>query len=421
MSEAGRTGRLATASWITYDLANTIFALGVVGLYFSDWLVSEGHPDSYLALVQSAAAAVVIFLAPWAGARSDVLGKRLPTLIVTTLIAVVATGALATGPVWLTLLMLWAAVVSVNTGSVVYDALLVDVSTEQTRGKISGYGVGVGYLGSFIGLGLGFLALDVLGWGYPGAFRLIAAAFFVFALPAFFFVHERPGVADAELPTMRDLLARIARSWRAARDYEGVVRFLVGRFFYTDAINTLIGGFLAIFVIDELGLDRAFFMTLLGVAITAAVVGGLGSGRFIEAHGPLRVLRLVLIMWMVAIAAGIVAAITGLTGIAWVIGPVGGLALGATWSADRVVMIRVSPPRRLGEFYGLYATVGRFATILGPLAWAVIVDGLDLPRTAAMGALIVFVAVGWSILAKVDDSLRDWPTGDQLMPQVTPG
>jgi len=421
MSEAGRTGRLATASWITYDLANTIFALGVVGLYFSDWLVSEGHPDSYLALVQSAAAAVVIFLAPWAGARSDVLGKRLPTLIVTTLIAVVATGALATGPVWLTLLMLWAAVVSVNTGSVVYDALLVDVSTEQTRGKISGYGVGVGYLGSFIGLGLGFLALDVLGWGYPGAFRLIAAAFLVFALPAFFFVHERPGVADAELPTMRDLLARIARSWRAARDYEGVVRFLVGRFFYTDAINTLIGGFLAIFVIDELGLDRAFFMTLLGVAITAAVVGGLGSGRFIEAHGPLRVLRLVLIMWMVAIAAGIVAAITGLTGIAWVIGPVGGLALGATWSADRVVMIRVSPPRRLGEFYGLYATVGRFATILGPLAWAVIVDGLDLPRTAAMGALIVFVAVGWSILAKVDDSLRDWPTGDQLMPQVTPG
>ena len=421
MSEAGRPGRLATASWITYDLANTIFALGVVGLYFSDWLVSEGHPDSYLALVQAAAAAVVIFLAPWAGARSDVLGKRVPTLVVTTLIAVVATGALATGPVWLTLLMLWAAVVSVNTGSVVYDALLVDVSTEQTRGKISGYGVGVGYLGSFIGLGLGFLALDVLGWGYPGAFRLIAAAFFVFALPAFFFVHERPGVADAELPTMRDLLARIARSWRAARDYEGVVRFLLGRFFYTDAINTLIGGFLAIFVIDELGLDRAFFMTLLGVAITAAVVGGLGSGRFIESHGPLRVLRFVLVMWMVAIAAGIVAAITGLTGIAFVIGPVGGLALGATWSADRVVMIRVSPPRRLGEFYGLYATVGRFATILGPLAWAVIVDGLDLPRTAAMGALIVFVAVGWSILAKVDDSLRDWPTGDQLMPQVTPG
>ena len=57
MRPAGPT-RLATASWMIYDLANTIFALGVVGLYFSDWLVSEGHPDSYLAGVQAAAAAV---------------------------------------------------------------------------------------------------------------------------------------------------------------------------------------------------------------------------------------------------------------------------------------------------------------------------------------------------------------------------
>jgi len=421
MSDAGRSGRLATTSWVVYDLANTIFALGVVGLYFSDWLVSENHPDSYLALVQSAAAAVVIFLAPWAGARSDVLGRRVPTLITTTVIAVAATSALAAGPVWLTLLMLWAAVVAVNTGSVVYDALLVDVSTEQTRGKVSGYGVGVGYIGSFVGLGLGSLALDVLEWGYSGAFRLIAAAFLLFALPAFLFVHERPGVADAELPTLGDLVGRLVRSWRAARNYEGVVRFLVGRFFYTDAINTLIGGFLAIFVIDELGLDRGFFMTLLAIAITAAIVGGLGSGRFIELHGPLRVLRFVLVMWIVAIAAGVVAAVTGLTEIAWVIGPIGGLALGATWSADRVVMIRVSPPRRLGEFYGLYATVGRFATILGPLVWALIVDAMGLPRTAAMGALGLFIAAGWVILARVDDSLRQWSPPDQLIAGVTPG
>lgn len=421
MSDAGRPARLATASWVVYDLANTIFALGVVGLYFSDWLVSEGHPDSYLAIVQAGAAAVVIFLAPWVGARSDVLGRRVPTLIVTTVIAVAATAALASGAVWLTLVVLWVAIVAVNTGSVVYDALLVDVSTEENRGKISGFGVGVGYLGSFIGLGLGSLALDVLGWGYTGAFRLIAAAFLVFALPAFIFVHERPGVAHAELPTVRDIVVRLIHSWRAARTYDGVVPFLVGRFFYTDAINTLIGGFLAIFVIDELGLDRRFFMTLLGIAITAAVIGGLGSGRFIGRHGPLRVLRVVLVMWMIAMAAGVFAAVTGLTEVAWVIGPIGGLALGATWSADRVVMIRVAPPRRLGEFYGLYATVGRFATIMGPLVWALIVDGMNLPRTVAMGALILFIVVGWTILGRVDDSLREWRPEDLLVPRATPG
>ena len=415
MGEAGQSAgpsRLATTSWVVYDLANTIFALGVVGLYFSDWLVSEGHPDSYLAIVQVGAAAVVIFLAPWAGARSDVLGRRVPTLVVTTVLAVIATAMLAIGPVWLTLLMLWAAVVSVNTGSVVYDALLVDVSTEENRGHISGIGVGVGYFGSVIGLVLGLLALDVLGWGYPGAFRLIAGAFLLFALPAFLFIDERFGVDEAALPTVRDIVSRLARSWRTARQYDGVVRFLVGRFFYTDAINTLIGGFLAIFVIDELGLDRAFFTALMGVAITGAIVGGLGAGPLIARLGPLRLLRLVLIAWVVAIVSGVTAAVTGVTDVAWVIGPLGGLALGATWSADRVVMVRVSPPRHLGEFYGLYATVGRFATIAGPLVWALIVDAAGLPRSVAMGALGVFVIVGWIVLGKVDDRVRQWSPED---------
>jgi len=409
-----KPGRLSVASWVVYDLANTIFALGVVGLYFSDWLVASGQPDSALAGVQIAAAAIVIFIAPWAGARSDVSGTRAPTLIVTTLVAVTATAMLAVGPVWLTLVMLWLAVIGVNTGSVVYDALLVDVSTPENRGWVSGLGVGVGYVGSFIGLAIGIVTLDVLGWSYSGTFRTLAFAFLLFALPSFLFIKERHGSAHEPLPRIKDVAARLAGAWRTAARYDSVIRFLVGRFFYTDAINTLIGGFLAIFVIDELGLDREFFTALMGIAITAAIIGGLVAGRFVTRWGPLRVLRVVLIMWVVAITAGVFAAASGQTGIAWVIGPVGGVALGATWASDRVVMTRISPPRHLGEFYGLYATVGRFATIAGPLVWAVVVDGLGLGRTFAMGALAGFIVISWMVLGKVNDQDRDWGPEDLL-------
>lgn len=407
--------RISVTSWVVYDLANTIFALGVVGVYFSDWLVSRDLPDSALSLVQVGAAAIVVFLAPWVGARSDVKGTRVPALRTTTLIAVAATAMLATGPVALTLVMLWVAVIAVNTGSVVYDALLVDVSTQATRGRISGLGVGVGYLGSFIGVGIGVVTLEVLAWTHAATFRVIALAFLAFAIPAFLFIDERGGRADDPLPHIRDVARRLIHSWRTATRYEGVTRFLVGRFFYTDAINTLIGGFLAIFVLQELELDRSFFTTLMIVAITAAIFGGLGAGWFIERFGPLRVLRLVLILWMVAMASGIAAAVTGLTDLAWIIGPLGGIALGATWASDRVVMTRVSPPRHLGEFYGLYATVGRFATIAGPLVWAIIVDGLGLGRNLALGALIFFVFTGWWILRKVDDRNRDWPLADRMV------
>jgi UMF1 family MFS transporter len=180
----------------------------------------------------------------------------------------------------------------------------------------------------------------------------------------------------------------------------------MGRFLYTDAINTLIGGFLAIFVLRELDLDEAAVTRLLGLAIATAIVGGLGGGRLVTRFGALSVLRAVLLVWAGAIAIGVIAAITNTTALIWVVGAAGGAALGATWTADRVLMLELSPQRHLGEFYGLYATVGRFATILGPLVWALVVDVLGWGRSAAMLALAGFVLAGWVVLGRLRSQLR---------------
>ena len=382
---------------MVYDLANTIFALGVVGLYFPAWLTSRGLPDSALSFVEAGAGIVVVFLAPWVGARTDGSGRRVPTLIVTTIAAVALTSLIAAGPDWMTLLALAAALVAFNVGSVVYDTLLPYVSTPLNRGTVSGLGVGVGYVGSAIGLLIGTLALDVWELGFPVTFRLLAAGFLVFSLPAFLFIHEQPD-RRGDRPSLTDVVSRLIRSWRLAATIPGMVRFLVGRFLYTDAINTLIGGFLAIYAIQELGLDSAATRDLLIVAIAAAIPGSFLSGWAIRRLGALTVLRMTLFAWIVALTAGVLAGVSENLNLAWVIGALGGAALGSTWTADRVVMTDLSPGLHLGEMYGLYATVSRFATIGGPLVWALIVDGIGLPRTVAMGALAVFVAVSLVVL-----------------------
>jgi len=64
-------------------------------------------------------------------------------------------------------------------------------------------------------------------------------------------------------------------------------------------------------------------------------------------------------------------------------------------------MLRLSPPQLLGQFYGLYAMVGRFAAITGPLLWALIVDWLGWGRPAAVLSLLGMVAVGYLVLRPV--------------------
>src|SRR5690606_261323 len=241
-------GRRATWSWIVYDLANTIFALGVLGLYFPSWLTDAGLPDLALSTVVSSSAVVVVFLAPWIGGRSGALHQLVRPLVLTTLIAVGATATLASGPVWMSLLGLGVALIAFNTGSVVYDALLPEVSTPADRGRVSGLGVGVGYVGSFVGLGIGAVVLEVLGGGYAAVFRSLAAGFLLCSAPIFTWVRGRPRPVEAP-PRGRGMAVRIVGAWRLATRFPGMVRFLLGRFLYTDAINTLIGGFLAIYAI----------------------------------------------------------------------------------------------------------------------------------------------------------------------------
>jgi UMF1 family MFS transporter len=420
-----RPAPLSIGSWALYDLANTIFALGVGALYFASWLTDNvadlpsplrgnGGADLALAVAVDLAMVVVIVLGPWIGALSDHRGPRSRYLVPATLLAVVPTFFLASATPSVSLVLYGVALVGFNLGMVVYDAMLPDVSTPETIGRVSGIGIAVGYFGSLLAWAIGKVFLDA--HGYPVVFRAIAVAFLAFALPSFFLVRERPRtVVPGRSPRVTESFQRLLAAWRRAGHYRGVVRFLVGRFFYTDAVNTLIAGFLTIYAIEEMGFSDDQVQDLLIVAIAGSIGGGLLGGRLVDSVGPRRLLHWTLHTWVVAFAVGIAAGATGSQALAWPLGGLGGLALGATWAADRVYMQRISPPRYLGEFYGLYATVGRFATILGPLLWGLVVTVLGLPREVALVALTILLLVGRVILQGVDDRPRTWEESDLVV------
>ncbi len=400
-------------SWALYDLANTIFSMNIVSFYLSLWVVNVmGGTDATWGYVNSLAMVMVFLSAPILGALSDQAGRRLPFLLVCTLVCVGFTAALGTGGMMMTLVFFVIANYFFQASLIFYDATLSVVSRPRTRGIVGGFGVSIGYLGSFIGVLTGLLLLDRI--GHVGVFRLTALLFLFFAIPIFFFVREPkrrgtlrldPGTIGRALSQVKDTIGHLPR-------YPGLGRFLVGRAFYTDAANTVIV-FLSIYTVNEIGFSETGAQVLLLVAIASAVIGGLILGMVVDRIGPKRTLDMVLALWVVALVGAVAIPVLGLPmAWFWPVACIAGIALGGTWTADRPYMLILAPPKRLGEFYGLYSMVGRFAAIIGPAMFGFVAETLGFGRPAAMGSLLAWIVISYFILRGVDDEERAWRPED---------
>lgn len=419
---------LPVISWALYDLANTIFSMNIVSLYFPLWVVNVMRgTDATYGYANSLSMLLMLVSAPVLGALSDQAGRRMPFLLVSTLVCVGFTALLGTGGLLLSLILFIIANYFYQAGLIFYDSTLPVVSTPENRGKVGGLGIGLGYLGSFIGVGMGLLLLEKM--GYPFIFRMSALLFLLFALPMFLFVREphrsrgeatgedAPGTDAVVNPvasplldagTVRRALAQMRHTVTHSSRYRGLRRFLVGRIFYADPVNTVIV-FMGVYVTNEVGFTAVEAQVVLLAAIAAAVLGGLGWGVVVDRIGPKRSLNLVLGLWMVSLLAAMAIALFAWPkALFWGVACLAGIALGGTWAADRPYMLLLSPPRYVGEFYGLYSLVGRFAAVIGPALWAFIADTLGLGRPAAIGSLLVMIIFSFVILQGVDDAPRVW-------------
>jgi UMF1 family MFS transporter len=405
-------------SWALYDLANTIFSMNIVSLYLSLWVVNVmGGTDTLWARANSLSMVLLLVSAPFLGAISDQVGRRLPFLLVSTLLCVTFTALLGLPGLAGTLILFIAANYFFQAGLIFYDSTLSTVSTPETRGRIGGFGIGVGYIGSFIGVGVG-LTLEAR-YGYVPIFRITALLFLLFAVPIFLFVREpkRRNTFRLSGETLTRAFAQVASTFRQVRDYRGLGRFLIGRAFYADAANTLIA-FMGIYVTNEIGFSATQAQVVLLVGIASAVIGGFVWGRIVDRIGPKRTLDRVLYTWMFTLLLTVAIPVLDLpAALFWLVAMLAGISLGGTWTSDRPYMLALAPPARVGEFYGLYSMVGRFAAVVGPLLWAFVAECLGYGRPAAVFALFVMVCISFAILRGVDDAPRAWSVDDLQPPE----
>jgi UMF1 family MFS transporter len=381
-SHEKQPSRKAISAWILYDVGNTMFLTGVVGLFFPLWVTKEmSGTDASVGYTLSAAMASVLLISPVIGALSDQARRRMPFLAAGTLVCVVATFLLGGSNLLLALGLFGLAVVSFNVANMFYNGMLSEVSTEANRGTIGGMGAGIGYIGSIIAVGIGLLFVESR--GHVFGFRTIAFLFLLSSLPLFFLLKERRSSEYSQglsqqmsqtLVQLRETLGNIGR-------FPGLARFLVARFWFTWAINT---------------------------ASTFAVLPcGLAIGRIVDKVGPRAVLSVVLAGWVINLAVAVSIPWLGLpTNLWWAIGVFSGVLVAGTWACDRPFMLRLTPQRYLGEFFGLHNLTGRLSAIAGYFTWGFISTTLEFGQPAALVSLAVCAAISLLLIRGVNDTNR---------------
>ena len=411
-------------SWVLYDLSNTIFSVSILTVFFPLWVEAEIEDGAWLVNSATAVSALLVFFsAPLLGALADLRQRRVPYLVVLTLISVLLTALLdVAGGIVIGVALFVAADLAYQSAIVFYNALLPGVAAGRGVGKISGYGTAAGYVGTIMALiALTFFVSDAEtirsalgplgGWMETGgeqnsnAFLPTAVLYLLFSLPAFFFVPD-PAVRLPRPVSLGVAYRDVVSTVKNLRRYAGLGTFILATILYMDAANTAVSN-MALYGRNVFGMGSSEVRNLLLFSTVFAVVGSAASGVATDRVGPKRTLLAILLLWLVSIALAAAALAPWMLFLA---GPLVGIALGGTWTVSRVMLVALSPPERLGEFFGLFSLAGRFSAVLGPALTASLLLGFGRGATAyriSVGSLALIMALGIFFLSRVPDARPD--------------
>jgi UMF1 family MFS transporter len=188
--------------------------------------------------------------------------------------------------------------------------------------------------------------------------------FFVFALPCFLWVREKPA-ANGTPSGLRGAYRDIWQALRQTKKYPGVWRFLIADYFVEDAVATVILN-IGLYCSIVLAMPEQQITTFLIISTVTAVLGSFAIGYLSKVWSLRRLLNVVFAGWAVVLVAFVV---TDHMPTVWVLGSLVGVLLGGLWTTTRTFLAEMVPREELGKFFGLFSLSGRAAAVVGPLLW----------------------------------------------------
>ncbi|MGQ7829291.1 MFS transporter [Altererythrobacter sp. Z27] len=402
---------------------------------------ANAQGQATIASVTKWAGMIAALTAPFLGAALDRGGRLKPILAITlgsiTLCSALLWFAMPGGqglPVPAIMALLVIAYVSYTYSEVTHNAMLSVAGAPRSLSMISGLGLGLGNLAAtliFVCLVMFFVLPSMIGWPFAEPqFGIDIASFehmriagpicavwlACFSIP-FFLNAQDPGQKGAGWREAFVEGARsVIRTFREASHYRELMKFLVARMFYADAMAALLA-LGAVYVALFLGWG---FLEMLCYAIFASACafgGGLLGGWLDVRIGVKRALIVEIVAMVMAQVSqlsitrdslffGLVENRQVWDGLVFktlsdltFLGLISVVAIAATASisSSRTMLVTLAPEGRSGEFFGLYAIAGTITVWMGPL----LVEYFTLwfnDQRIGMGSIAILFAIGLTAL-----------------------
>ena len=435
-----RASRLGRLSWTMFDWANqpfyTLIMTFVFAVYFTDVFITGDDGAQKFTLTQTISGIAIAILSPILGSISDLRGNRKRWMALWSVLFVIGMGLLwyaypgAPNGIWLVMFGLILASTAVGFGEV-FNSMLTNLETKENMGILSGLGFGLGYIAGLIGLII-FLLFFVWPGGETNSLYglntseyehiriigpLCAVWYAFFIIPLFLFTPDTKSNKLPVLSSIKQGTTNLIKTFKELKNFKNIFTFLIARLFFQDALN-------ALFVIGGIYASQVIGMTLTQVLILGIILNlfagpsSILGGYFNDRIGSKNVINISL--WGLLIS-GLLALSIDQTTIFYFIevakfSPeverltmgifnstsqvvytfvVIGIAtfFGPTQTASRALMVKISPPEKAAEFFGLYAFAGKSTSWLVPGLMSIILI-FDNNLRNAMLVIMLFNILG---------------------------
>ncbi|WP_407559389.1 MFS transporter [Mycobacterium paraintracellulare] len=405
------------AAWALWDCGslgmNAIVATFVFSVYLTGSVgagMSGGtSPASWLGRSLAIAGLTIAVLAPVVGVWVEAPHRRRVVLTVLSGLAVASTSSMFLirddpGYLWAGLVLLSTTAACGDLAGVPYNAMLRQVSTPQTAGRISGLGAASGFTGSVVLLLLvyfgfisgtgpvrGLLRVPVHDGLYVRAAMLLTAAWFaVLALPLLFVARRLPDSGETSHPTSmlggyRKLWTEVRAEWRRNRN---LVYFLGASALFRDGLAAIFG-FGAVLGVNVYGLSQADVLVF-GVAASVVAAIGAMTGGFVDHRIGSKAVIVGSLVALIAVSATMMA-VSGAHAF-WLCGLLLAMFVGPALASSRALLLHLAKDGGEGVAFGLYTMTGRAVAFVAPWLFSVFVDAFGAVRAGIGGICLVLTA-----------------------------